>query len=939
MFFTAIGCTVSCSDKSSTDPVASAHAEVVNGYVHPDPPNSGVVQLLSAGFDTSSSITLEAGSGTLLSADWVLTAGHVVYNAASPGDVTVRRGNSADSSAEIRHGKRIEIHPGYEPVAGGNPNFSVDIALVQLDAPFSSAAPKAISNLSTSQITALPQTRCMGYGQSANCTSASGELRFGDFEPFPATPGTQWQFAVPLNSDNQVPHKGDSGGPCLNPTTGDILGVLRTSQFVCPLDPAKALATAVAPDAFRDWVSFARTTIASAYIDFDHDWKLDWVGFTQFEARVFFAAGGAPLSIPLPGGVNIIANATVALGNFNNDIWPDLVVSAGGLFQYVPRINLGFGPPSLVFTPIASDYSAFVSHDVNGDGFDDLEATRPNGVQDLYFGSATGLDSGMNADGWPTTDGNDGKFLALVSNAPGLSTPENSWMTFWIVAEKDQPFLDVQLFDGDMSLGSKWDVGDPAGVTTCYNLWFLPEADPASPNVQLIAARSSGEFEDDKWERLTVEERVDNQAYSASSTVDYSYYMLDVYLANNGDCYDLSQVTVPVINPFKVRSTGQISMGSGDLAFLGGDVAGDFVSTDKPSDQVIRDTTYDGDFMFWFYVPPGNTEALLDDADADIRIDDVPDGTRGPNDIKADGVATGVSDTISYRVYDANGNVVLTNTNPSGNNDGATQTDREELKAAVAEGWWIWNWRGVYTHNDVRIWVPFASPTQYAMFTRQSDWRSPSIAISPDGWIVEGVEQALLPTTLGSGNNAIVVATVVQAEAMLSGTNPACGGAPPGKQTVCHGIALGSGKTKLITIADAAVPAHLAHGDDVGAPALMSELATELLAAKLNISAANKIGQRLEEASVYGATLTVSEVVVRADAVVRAGVTLCSLSSGDREEINELLALLRSINAGFVTFVPLHGGGPLPLGSGLVGPSISSVAPPPSQPAGWTQNF
>ncbi len=826
LFCLAFACCVgACSDHSSDGNAASAKQAIVNGDVVADPPGSGVVYISSAGFDTTGSFGMASGSGTLLDAQWVLTAAHVVYSAAVPDNVTVRRGNAGDP-AEVRHGKRIDIHPGfvYVPGPGGNPNFSVDVALIQLDSPFSTAPARSISTLATSVIDVLPESdcSCLGYGL-ADCGVSTGTLRSADFAPQISPQAPSSQFDVHLNSHGQIPWQGDSGGPCIQKATGDILGVMRSATGPCPATASSAVRV-VAADAFHDWAVFAMTTMASAYADFDYDGQLDWVGFTQNEARIFYAKGGT-YSIPLPGGVNIISTAKVALGDFNHDTWPDLLVSAAGQFLYLSGANLSFLPPSLTFAPIFTDYSAFVTRDLNGDGFEDAEATRADGSRDLYFGSPTGLDNGTPADGWPTTDGNDGKFLALVSSAPGLATPENNYMSFFIVADKSAPYLDVELFDADMDPAGRWDVGDPGGAVTCYGLWFLPDGDPSSPNPPNVAFKTSAEFGDDQWEKITTEDRIDNAWYASQTSLPWVYYVLDVYLSQNGDCSEVSTLSTPMINAYKVRATGQISVAWGDLAFLGGGVSGEYVSTDKPSDQVVRDTTYDGEFLFWFYAPPNSTEAILQDADADIAVDDQPDGTRGPFDIKADGVATGVSPNIRYRVYDINGSVAFTNTNPSGNNNGDTQTDREDLTVPISEGWWTWDWYDVMTHNDVRIWVPFASPAQYQMFTKPSEWKSPSAAVTLGDWQAQTINADLLPIAIGTGSNQLIISTQNIANNVLDGAATSVGGAPSGKQTICHGIALGNGKAKLITVAQAAVPAHVAHGDDTSRPALMSELA------------------------------------------------------------------------------------------------------------------
>jgi len=936
----AVGCIAagsSCSSHEDGEATSRTGQPVVSGTPVSDPPGSGVVFLKSARAVNKVAQITDFGSGSLLTNEWVLTAAHVVYDAAAPSQVEVRLGNASDPNAQVRKAKRIDIHPGYEtPSDPQNATFSTDVALVQLEAPFTGTPPlSSVSSKTTDAIWALTTSSCFGYGWT-NCGVAQpGTLTFADFDPSAVNAVTGREFSVHMNGLGQALWHSDSGGPCYVPGTHEQLGVIRASDDgYCPLHPDWE-GSVVSAQGFRDWAIYAPTTIVSAYADFDHDWKLDWVGFTQYEARIFFAKGGT-YAIPLPGGVNVLPAAKVALGDFNQDTLPDLLVSAAGQFLYMSGANLAFLPPGLTFTPIFNDYSSFVTRDLNGDGFDDAEATRADGTRDLYFGGPSGLDNGTPADGWPTTDGNDGKFLALVSSAPGLATPENNYMSFFIVAEKTAPYLDVQVFDGDMAPTGRWDVGNPAGAVTCYGLYFLPDGDPSNPNPPNVAFKTSAEFGDDRWERITTEARIDNAWYASQTSLPWVYYVLDVYLSQNGDCSEVSSLATPMINPYKVRATGQISMAWGDLAFLGGGVTGENISTDKPPDQIVRDTTYDGEFLFWFYAPPGSTEALLNDADADISVDADPDGTRGPLDIKADGVATGASSTIQYQVYDANGTLAYTNTNPSGNNNGDTQTDREEVKVPVSEGWWLWDWYGVHTHNDVRIWVPFASPAQYQMFTKRSEWRSPSAALDVGKWQARSISANLLPIAIGSGSSQLIVSTSSVAGLVLNESDPSVGGAPSGKQTICHGVALGDGKAKPITVAQAAVAAHVAHGDDTNRPSVMSKLAAELLAAKLNVAAAHQFGQRLEAAYVYGRTVTVASLIAQGDSALILGEYMCGIADTDLGSVEAIVELLRSINGGYVTFAPLHQAHPRTNGAKK---SSANSTPQTQPPATWVNNF
>jgi len=61
----------------------------------------------------------EIGSGSLLTNEWVLTAAHVVDQAASPADIEIRRGNAGDANAQVRRGIRTVIHPTWNRAAIG----------------------------------------------------------------------------------------------------------------------------------------------------------------------------------------------------------------------------------------------------------------------------------------------------------------------------------------------------------------------------------------------------------------------------------------------------------------------------------------------------------------------------------------------------------------------------------------------------------------------------------------------------------------------------------------------------------------------------------------------------------------------------------------------------------------------------------------------------
>jgi len=488
-------------------------------------------------------------------------------------------------------------------------------------------------------------------------------------------------------------------------------------------------------------------------------------------------------------------------------------------------------------------------------------------------------------------------------------------------------------------MGGLWDIGDSAGVVTCFVLWSAPDITNSKTWKPLPGSPvTSDKLADDQWQTIFSGTAPDPFGTGSSVAV------LDVYLSSKADCSDHAlAVTTPVVNFHKVRSTAQLTMTNQNITMInqqigfgGWDIFGPAVSVEVPTDAKIRDTTYDGTFSFDILVDTTDKEISLADADADILVDDDPAvvGQRGSLDVKSDGIATGASATVQYHLLDANNVSVLDNLNPSGNNSGfGTLQDTEQLTVPVSATnfpagqtgtfLWAWRWDRILTHNWIEIWAPVGSPVSYELYTRPTVRRNPTSAKPLAFWQSQAIDPSLLPIMLGVGPEAIVIATAAQAHSVLSGERIELGGAPSGKQSVCHGAA--HGKEELITVGSAAVPPFMSHGDDATRPALMSSFAAELLAAKLNLARATQHGEPLAKAHIYGRTDVVPDVLSKADAEIATEVAICSLSSADVLAVTAQRELLRAVDGGRLAYTR----GPMPTLPALPFKSNRVAAPSP----------
>lgn len=562
--------------------------------------------------------------------------------------------------------------------------------------------------------------------------------------------------------------------------------------------------------------------------------------------------------------------------------------------------------------------------------------------------------------GFPTNDGNDGKFLTVTGS--GFATVPNQDTQFLISVPAGQTTFRVEVFDGDQVGGSLYDTNpeQQQGAGTCYDLYS--SADGATRDTAIAPVRldsSMPTLADGQWGTVyTGSVNSGPFAGAQASGSGVHFYILHVHLTN-GACADPVTTVANLHNSFKVRATGLVSMVASDVnfSFIARDLVGPPYDVGELPNTRMLDTTYDGQFRFFIDVGSASRRMTLKDADADAFRDDPIDGFHGGSDTQTDGVAIGASNTpdITYRLLDEKVPPELPatvdpitgiplvmnlnpNLNPSGNNDPPNASDTEELVFMVpaattpeTKRTWEWRWCGVHVENNVRVWAPFGSPVTFELFGGEPANRlSPSGARPISYWTTADLT-GLLPITLGRGRDAVTVRNSSSAVAILRRADTDLGGANARKVSVCHKKVFPCHRSsfrhrrpslceafQLIEIGARALPAHLAHGDELADLRLLADLAAELLTTKLNVVEGARRGEDLLAAFVYTRMSSVPEVIAAADRALETGDEACELTTDEADNVNELTALLRAINQAEVTYAR---------------PDAAAASPPPPAPS------
>lgn len=502
---------------------------------------------------------------------------------------------------------------------------------------------------------------------------------------------------------------------------------------------------------------------------------------------------------------------------------------------------------------------------------------------------------------FPSIDPNDGKLLAVTGQ--GITTIDIPDVKLFVSVPPGQTTFSVAIFDGDQTSHFDAASGDP--TNTCYRL--VTDANKnglMDPGEEVVAIQSDSYFADSAYTTLyggPVHASAENGSTGAH------FYRLEVVtgpgLPTDTECPS-ADATKTIIQGFKVKASGQVSIEYGDFSFIAADALGPFSSPDTFMASGAN-TTYDGIFDFYISVPEVGTptELTFSDSDADFLGDDTP------------GVAAGANFEIQYELFDGNGTLVHTNNDVSGNYDVlAGDLDTEDVTVLTGDvgGNWRWLWTDVLTENTIHLWPPVTSPSRLAVYAAPVDRIKVTAAQPIEHWSErpDQIEQ-YLPIRLGNEETELQVENVNRALSILqapsddSSKQRRCNN--DHKVSVCHVPPGNPANAHVIYVGSPAVEAHLRHGDNVvdcdDDVELLEDLVAQLLAAELNVAQDASRGQDLTKAFVYGRLEQVSDVLANAHDIVGASLRMCMVAPQLIDDGARVLALLKTINAGEVTFV------------------------------------
>jgi choice-of-anchor A domain-containing protein len=468
--------------------------------------------------------------------------------------------------------------------------------------------------------------------------------------------------------------------------------------------------------------------------------------------------------------------------------------------------------------------------------------------------------------GFPTSTGNDGKFLYL--GGKGLNTFTDASYHIWVNSRpgSTEP-LYVDIYDADMD--AFFDLPNELG--TCFRL--VPDPVPGMDDADVChddddTVSCAGVFHSDfkrdrtgldgQWWRF-YDSSVKAHAPAALQNGIYTY-RLDVSLAES--CASPAALgTTSGDNGFKVRTNGELFIAGGDFSVNGYDSVGPNVAP-VPLTPAF-DTDFDGFFDFTFLVETAG-EVTLSNADADDPDGESTYGYRAAN-------ANGASADTRFDLIGDAGVIDLLTCPPNSTCDPmATQNradwtllsggveipsggyvDATDIVDHVAEslpvGAYSWAWEGLYTNNAFRVAVS-GSPVTHSFYSPASEAR-PAVAVrSLSEWAGAADLAAHLPQCLGA--------------ARVSSQCP----------------------SEAVNVLDRATVAAIATDG--------SALAKATLLAKLNASLSSLSGISSTDGRIASSPRLLKDVLVDADQALKQGTT-----------VPAILAALNLANAGRLNFV------------------------------------